>query len=181
MNFNHRDDAVLIGTGCHRWGLGAGVNRLLCDWSKLLKRAPVQRHLAAGHGTKVHGAGCIFGRRQGQVEFSSQFKPRGRTDPVYMELALRYPNQEVRASVFYRYFAALGMVVRFQSRIYLFEFKVVEIDPQDNALAQLKAMNYAAKYLAEKLAIYLIGVEFSKKRSNIMGFEVCALGEGLSC
>lgn len=117
-------------------------------------------------------------------------------DPVRMELALRYTNQEVRASVFYGYFAALGMditledsnnkgrlemEVRFQSRIYLFEFKVVEITPQGNALAQLKAKNSAAKYLAEKQAIYLIGVVFSKEQRNIVGFKVEALGEGLSC
>jgi hypothetical protein len=91
------------------------------------------------------------------------------------------------ASVFYSYFAALGlditvedssnkgrldMAVRFQSRIYLFEFKVVELAPQGNALAQLKAKNYAAKYLAEGRPIYLIGVEFSKEARNIAGFEV---------
>jgi hypothetical protein len=100
------------------------------------------------------------------------------------------------ASVFYSYFAALGlditvedssnkgrldMAVRFQNRIYLFEFKVVEITPQGNALAQLKTKNYAAKYLAEKQTIYLIGVEFSKEQRNIVGFEVEALGGGLSC
>ena len=95
------------------------------------------------------------------------------------------------ASVFYSYFAALGlditvedssnkgrldMAVRFQSCIYLFEFKVVELAPQGNALAQLKIKNYAAKYLAQYLdegrSIYLIGVEFSKDARNIVGFDV---------
>ena len=91
------------------------------------------------------------------------------------------------ASVFYSYFAALGlditvedssnkgrldMAVYFQNRIYLFEFKVVELTPQGNALAQLKAKNYAAKYLAENQPIYLIGVEFSKEARNIVGFDV---------
>ena len=100
------------------------------------------------------------------------------------------------ASVFYSYFAALGlditvedssnkgrldMAVRFRNRIYLFEFKVVEITPQGKALAQLKTKNYAAKYLAEKQAIYLIGVEFSKEQRTIVGFEVEVLGGGLSC
>lgn len=94
------------------------------------------------------------------------------------------------ASVFYSYFAALGlditvedssnkgrldMAVRFQNRIYLFEFKVVELVPAGNALAQLKAKNYAAKYLAENQPIYLIGVEFSKELRNIVGFDVEAI------
>jgi len=95
------------------------------------------------------------------------------------------------ASVFYSYFAALGlditvedssnhgrldMAVHFQNRIYLFEFKVVELVPDGNALAQLKAKNYAAKYLASGDAITLIGVEFSKEARNILAFEVEVLG-----
>jgi hypothetical protein len=94
------------------------------------------------------------------------------------------------ASVFYSYFAALGlditvedssnkgrldMAVRFGGRIYLFEFKVVEITPQGNALAQLQAKNYAAKYLAEGQPIHLIGVEFSKEQRNIVSFDVQTL------
>ena len=94
------------------------------------------------------------------------------------------------ASVFYSYFAALGlditvedssnkgrldMAVRFQGRIYLFEFKVVELVPQGRALAQLKAKDYAAKYRAEGRPIYLIGVEFSKEQRNIQGFDVEAV------
>jgi hypothetical protein len=91
------------------------------------------------------------------------------------------------ASVFYSYFAALGlditvedssnhgrldMAVRFQNRIYLFEFKVVELVPQGKALAQLVARNYAAKYLDSGNAITLIGVEFSKETRNIVAFDV---------
>ena len=91
------------------------------------------------------------------------------------------------ASVFYSYFAALGldlvvedssnkgrldMALRFAGRIYLFEFKVVELTPDGRALAQLRAKNYAAKYRAEGLPIYLIGVEFSKESRTIVGFEI---------
>ena len=94
------------------------------------------------------------------------------------------------ASVFYSYFAALGlditvedssnhgrldMAVRFQNRIYLFEFKVVELVPQGKALAQLVARNYAAKYLDSGNAITLIGVEFSKETRNIVAFDVEAV------
>ena len=91
------------------------------------------------------------------------------------------------ASVFYSYFAALGlditvedssnqgrldMSVRFGGRIYLFEFKVVELVPAGQAMAQLKARNYAAKYLAAQQPIFLIGVEFSKETRNVVAFEV---------
>ena len=65
------------------------------------------------------------------------------------------------ASVFYSYFAALGldiiledttnqgridMTVKFNEQVYLFEFKVVEIVP-------------------------VIGVEFSKKSRSVVGFD----------
>jgi hypothetical protein len=91
------------------------------------------------------------------------------------------------ASVFYSYFAALGleivledvtqqgridMSVRFNGRVYLFEFKVVELAPEGRALAQLKDRGYADKYRALKQPIHLIGVEFSKDTRNIVGFEV---------
>jgi len=39
-------------------------------------------------------------------------------------------------------------------------------------MAQLKAKNYAAKYLAQGQPIYLIGVEFSKEARNLVAFEV---------
>ncbi|CAK0764385.1 ATP-binding protein [Gammaproteobacteria bacterium] len=91
------------------------------------------------------------------------------------------------ASVFYSYFAALGldiiledvtqrgridMTVRFNGRIYLFEFKVVEISPEGRALRQLQDRGYADKYRAEGCPIHLIGVEFSREDRNIVGFEV---------
>jgi len=91
------------------------------------------------------------------------------------------------ASVFYSYFAALGldiiledvtqrgridMTVRFNRRIYLFEFNVVEISPEGRALRQLQDRGYADKYRAEGCPIHLIGVEFSREDRNIVGFEV---------
>ena len=39
------------------------------------------------------------------------------------------------------------------------------------ALAQIKANNYADKYHALGQSIHLIGVEFSKASRNIVGFE----------
>ncbi|MBK8454190.1 MAG: ATP-binding protein [Thiofilum sp.] len=91
------------------------------------------------------------------------------------------------ASVFYSYFAALGldviiedasnhgrldMAVKFNHQVYLFEFKVVDEQPTGVALQQLHDKHYADKYRALNQPIYLIGVEFSKQNRNIVGFAV---------
>jgi hypothetical protein len=91
------------------------------------------------------------------------------------------------ASVFYSYFAALGldilledatnhgridMTVKFNSQIYLFEFKVVELVAEGHALQQLKDKGYAEKYRALGQPIHLIGVEFSRASRNVVRFEV---------
>ena len=91
------------------------------------------------------------------------------------------------ASVFYSYFAALGlpitledatnhgqldMTVRFNHHIYLFEFKVVELTPDGRALQQIKERGYAEKYRAAGEPIHLIGVEFSRDSRTVVGFEV---------
>jgi hypothetical protein len=97
------------------------------------------------------------------------------------------------ASVFYSYFAALGLDTRVEDatnrgridltlivcgRIYLFEFKVVENTPAGRALQQIKDKGYAEKYRAHGLPIYLVGVEFSKEQRNVVGFEVELLAAG---
>jgi hypothetical protein len=91
------------------------------------------------------------------------------------------------ASVFYASFAALGldvvpedvsnqgrldMAVKFNGQVYLFEFKVVEDEAEGRALAQIREKRYADKYRALDQPIHLIGVEFSKKARNVVGFEV---------
>jgi hypothetical protein len=91
------------------------------------------------------------------------------------------------ASVFYSYFAALGlnvtvedstnhgridMTLQFNQGVYIFEFKVIELAPKGKAMQQLKDKAYADKYRALKQPIYLIGVEFAKTERNIVGFEV---------
>ncbi len=91
------------------------------------------------------------------------------------------------SSVFYSYFAALGldvtvedctnhgrldMTLKFNEQVYLFEFKVVEITPEGKALQQLKNKQYADKYRDLGQPIYLVGVEFTKDDRNIVGFEV---------
>ncbi len=91
------------------------------------------------------------------------------------------------ASVFYSYFAALGlditvedssshgrldMAVLFDGKVYLFEFKVVEMTPEGAAMAQLKAKRYADKYRGLGQPIYLVAVEFSRETRNLAAFEV---------
>ncbi|MDR1647877.1 MAG: ATP-binding protein [Zoogloeaceae bacterium] len=91
------------------------------------------------------------------------------------------------ASVFYAFFASTGlevfpedsshagrldMAVKFDGQVYLFEFKVVEDKAEGKALQQIKDKHYADKYRALDQPIHLIGVEFSKKERNLVGFEV---------
>jgi len=94
------------------------------------------------------------------------------------------------ASVFYSHLAALGLDLvpedashhgrldlrlRFNGQLWLFEFKVVELTPEGAALPQIKARGYADKYRAEGLPIHLIGIEFSRERRSVVGFEVESL------
>lgn len=91
------------------------------------------------------------------------------------------------ASVFYSYFAALGldvtvedstnrgrldMALRFEDRVYIFEFKVVEQAGEGRAMAQLMDRNYADKYRIGKMTVCLVAVEFSSESRNIEPFEV---------
>ena len=91
------------------------------------------------------------------------------------------------ASVFYSYFAALGlpiiledatnhgrldMTVRFKNHVYLFEFKVVELEPEGRALQQIKDRGYAEKYRHDGVSLHLIGVEFSRETRTVVRFEV---------
>ena len=91
------------------------------------------------------------------------------------------------ASVFYSYFAALGlditvedstshgrldMAVRFNANVYLFEFKVVEMAGEGAAMAQLKARRYAEKYRGRGEPVHLVAVEFSRDTRNVVAFEV---------
>ena len=64
------------------------------------------------------------------------------------------------------------MALRFNGRVYLFEFKVVERGPEGTAPAQLKARGYADKYRDLGLPVRLIGVEFGREERNIVAFPV---------
>ncbi|HEY7773604.1 MAG TPA: PD-(D/E)XK nuclease domain-containing protein, partial [Marinagarivorans sp.] len=90
------------------------------------------------------------------------------------------------ASIFYSHFAALGlhvnveeasvngkvdMAIAFNNTTFIFEFKVVPDAPLGNALAQIKANNYAQKYVREGWVTYGIGVEFSKAQRQVVALE----------
>ena len=90
------------------------------------------------------------------------------------------------ASVFYSYFAGLGldvtvedstshgrldMAVVFNENVYLFELKVVEMAPEGAAMAQLKDRRYADKYRHLGYPIHLVAVEFSRDARNLTAFE----------
>ncbi|QVL49360.1 MAG: ATP-binding protein [Thiocapsa sp.] len=91
------------------------------------------------------------------------------------------------ASVFYSHLAALGLdltpeetsnqgridlTLKFNNCIWLFEFKVVELAPEGRALQQIKDRGYADKYRALGQPIHQIGIEFSRERRALVGFEV---------
>lgn len=103
-----------------------------------------------------------------------------------------YNNNDIQhyegyyASVFYSYFASLGldvtledtsnlgridMTLKFNQQVYIFEFKVVELTPAGKAIQQIKDKAYADKYRALNQPIHLVGVEFSKVERNIVGFD----------
>jgi hypothetical protein len=91
------------------------------------------------------------------------------------------------ASVFYSHLAALGLdlipedatsrgridlTLKFNERIWIFEFKVVELVPEKQALQQIKDRGYADKYRALGQPISMIGIEFSRDQRALVGFEV---------
>jgi len=108
-----------------------------------------------------------------------------------------YPSNKIGryegyyASVFYAVFAALGLdltpeeasnagrldlVLRFNGQVYLFEFKAVELAPEWRALQKPEDKDYAARFRGEDRPIHLIGVEFSRERRTLVGFEAASMG-----
>ncbi|MDX8406063.1 MAG: PD-(D/E)XK nuclease domain-containing protein [Mariprofundus sp.] len=88
-------------------------------------------------------------------------------------------------SIVYCYFVALGleviaedvtdkgridMTVKLGDRIFIIDFKVVEMAGEGSALKQIEEKRYDEKYQGQG-NIWLIGVEFSSKERNIVGFS----------
>ena len=95
------------------------------------------------------------------------------------------------ASVFYSYFASLGlhvavedstsrgrldMAVVFNDNVYLFEFKVVELAGEGTAMARLRGRGYADKYRYINRPVHLVAVEFSKETRTVVAFETARAG-----
>ena len=91
------------------------------------------------------------------------------------------------ASVFHSHFAAAGMDVRvgeggsrgradmavlFNANVYVFEFKLVDREPQGLALARIRERGCADRYRDLGWPIHLIGVEFGREERNIVAFSV---------
>ena len=88
------------------------------------------------------------------------------------------------ASVVYAYLASIGLdiipeditnlgrmdlSVKLEDKLFVFEFKLIE-KATGNALKQIKEKRYWEKY-QDFDKIYLIGIEFSREKRNIIGYE----------
>jgi len=88
-------------------------------------------------------------------------------------------------SIVYCYFVALGLdvtaedstnrgridlTVKLGKRIFIIEFKVVEMTDNGSALKQIEDKGYGDKYRGQG-EVWLIGVAFSSQDRNIVGFE----------
>jgi len=98
-----------------------------------------------------------------------------------------YKYEGYYASVVYAYFSASGfdvvvedatsvgkidMTVLYGDRVYIMEFKVVELEGEGKAISQLKERRYWDKYADKAGKIYLVGIEFSRDSRNIAGFDI---------
>ncbi|MDR2689251.1 MAG: PD-(D/E)XK nuclease domain-containing protein [Azoarcus sp.] len=50
--------------------------------------------------------------------------------------------------------------------------KLDHLEAEGKVLKQIKEKKYADKYPSQNQPVHLIGVEFSKKKRNVVGFEV---------
>ncbi|GAB4454861.1 MAG: ATP-binding protein [Bacteroidia bacterium] len=67
----------------------------------------------------------------------------------------------------------VDMVIRYNKRTYIMEFKVIKDEKQKGtALQQIKTEKYFEKYQSKSEEIYLIGIEFSEQERNIINFEI---------
>lgn len=66
----------------------------------------------------------------------------------------------------------IDLVVRVGEEVYVIEFKVIEVEgKRPRTLEVIKSKGYVEKYLSEGKEVYLVGIDFSRKRRNIVNFE----------
>ncbi|MYE84838.1 MAG: hypothetical protein F4X31_01135, partial [Gammaproteobacteria bacterium] len=158
-----------------------GLNRSLLD---RMVGDPSRR---AAHGARLYdllAAGEVEGMRDLFHAFYASIPHQWYTNNDIADYEGFY------ASVFYSYFAALGldvtleastnrgrldMAVRVEGRVYIFEFKVVEQAGEGAAMAQLVERGYAEKYRSPEVRVHLVGVEFSSESRNLVAFEHAAV------
>lgn len=63
------------------------------------------------------------------------------------------------------------LTIMYGNKCYVMEFKVVELELEGKALAQIEQKGYAEKYQDRFETIYLIGIEFSKEQKDLVAFE----------
>jgi hypothetical protein len=149
-------------------------------------------HLAQSHSTRGINQDDLYAvledRKIGKLEsvLKSLFSAIPYNSYVKNKLA---DYEGFYSSVIYAYFYSLGidihleeassrgradMVVKFpDNTVYIFEFKVVEEDRVNTKkpLEQIKEKRYFEKYLGVVEKIFLIGIEFSKEKRNLVGFD----------
>ena len=64
----------------------------------------------------------------------------------------------------------IDMTILLNNYAYVFEFKVVESNPEGSALTQIKERKYYEKY-QDTYETTILGIEFSKIKRNIVLFE----------
>ncbi|MEB3195944.1 MAG: AAA family ATPase [Candidatus Sericytochromatia bacterium] len=120
-------------------------------------------HLAAlGLDTRVEDA-----TNKGRIDLALRLDDRSRPSLASAESAHPWASNRSRPSL-----TSAESAHPWASRVYLFEFKVVEQVPEGRALAQLQARGYAEKYRAPGVTVTLVGIEFSREQRNLVGFEV---------
>jgi hypothetical protein len=141
----------------HRFQPDARLYRTLLEDDFTGLRSQIERLFAAipytAHGKLTHYEGFYvsviyaFLASLGLDLTAEDITNRGRAD-----LTLKFPGHD---------------------KIYIFEFKVIEEDRANskNPLAQIKEKRYFEKYMGDGRNIFLIGIEFSKEKRNIVSFE----------
>ena len=91
------------------------------------------------------------------------------------------------AALMYSHFAAAGLDVRVEEmtshgrldmavvcpgHAHLYEFKVVDKEPEGRALTRMRARGYVDKYRNPGGPVRMIGVEFGREERNIVAFSV---------
>ncbi len=65
----------------------------------------------------------------------------------------------------------VDMVVKYEDKVYVIEFKVIRDEERGGALRQIKEKRYYEKYIEGGNKIYLIGIEFDEKERNVTCLE----------